>query len=155
MACQNCGCISDCNCTQVSYITLPDGSTLCLTDAVNPNPYYTTVCTGNPVNNMWAEKLNTGYGYRCRLDLMTYEEVWIVLTRVPKAKEDLLKITNDPCLIKLANETKLLVPEKEENDQLQHKMNNSLPYYRLFRGNIDGSIIIFILWIGFQILVKI
>jgi hypothetical protein len=121
-------------------IIMPDGTLICMDEAVNPAPYSTTVCTGDPVNNIWAEK--TDSGYRCRLDLMTYDQVWEVLTRVPEAKADLLRITDDQCLVYLANSSKLRVDEKEENKRLMNKFNNrSLPYYKLMRGNIDGSII--------------
>jgi len=119
-------------------IIMPNGTLICMSDDVNSAPYATTVCTGDPVNNIWAEK--TDSGYRCRLDLMTYDQVWDVLTRVPEAKADLLRITDDECLVYLANSSKLKVDEKAENQRLMHKMNRALPYYTLMRGNIDGSI---------------
>ena len=119
-------------------LILPDGTVMCMDDAVNPTHNLTTVCTGNMSNNIWCER--TAMGYRCRLDLMTYDQVWEVLTRVPNAKSDLLKITDDQCLIFLANRSKLLVDEKEDNLLVMRKFNRAIPYYTLMRGNTDGSI---------------
>ena len=72
---------------------------------------------------------------------MTYQQVWDVLTRNPRAKADLIRITDDECLLFLANRSKLKVDEKEENQRLMKKMNRAIPYYTFFRGNVDGSIV--------------
>lgn len=72
---------------------------------------------------------------------MTYEQVYEVLQRVPTAKRDLLKITDDPILIQLAETTKLKVPPQDAADQLQKKMNSrTLPFYTVLKGNVGGGI---------------
>jgi hypothetical protein len=117
-------------------------SNLCLEDAVNPTYPETTVSNGNTANNMWFREGAPGYAGQCILDTLTYEQVIGVLERVPGAGKDLLKITNDPCLVELANKVGLIVPEQEQNQQVMDRLGNrNIPYYTIFRGNIDGSIL--------------
>lgn len=116
-----------------------NGASLCMSDNVNNNPYHTTVWTKGGLPNMWLR--STTVGISTPLDLMTYEQVYEILIRVPKAKEQLYEITDDPCLIALANSSKLITPEHEEHEAVGKLFNkNSLPFYTLMRGNIDGSI---------------
>jgi hypothetical protein len=77
---------------------------------------------------------------RCILDELTYEQVYLVLERYPFAKRDLLRITTDPNLVRLANTVKLMVNEHEADQIVMDKFNaRTLPFYTLFRGNVDGT----------------
>lgn len=110
------------------------------TAACNPNPRC-TLCTKDKINNIFCVPRAPGYPPRCILDEMTYEQVYEVLQRVPGAKRDLIKITDDPILLKLAETTRLRTPPQDAADRLQKKMNaNSLPFYTVMRGNFDGHV---------------
>jgi hypothetical protein len=99
------------------------------------------VCTGDTCNNIWFQPGPPGYPGKCKLDLLTYSDVFAVLQRSPFAKADLLRITSDACLIRLAETTELCQDEKEANRIAEDRINEgTLPYYTLFRGNVDGSI---------------
>jgi hypothetical protein len=123
---------SDCGCPGFS-----------MSDDVNPNYQTCTVCNGDksdPCNVWYVNGV-------CKLDQLTYCQVWAVLERVPRAKADLLKITTDPTLISLANDSRL-VSDEIESDQAAADMINkgkgtgagTLPFYTVLRGNTDGSI---------------
>jgi len=102
----------------------------------NSDKTYSSLCNLNKTNNMWYQNNH------CRLDDLTYGQVYYVLTRNPNAKRDLLKITDDRALIELANKSGLLMDEKEENAQSAARINNpkhTLPFYTLFRGNTTGG----------------
>lgn len=105
-------------------------------ESCNPNPSACTLCNlefAQP--NVWWE------AGRCTLDQIDYEIVIRVLSHVPIAKSDLLKITDDPILVSLANTVHLTEPEQIENDQIRRRISgaNSIPYYTVLRGNIDGT----------------
>ena len=107
---------------------------------VNPDPAHFTVCTGDRVDNMFFVERAPGLPGRAILDEMTYDQVHNVLLTIRGAKEALLRITDDPTLIAMANETKLLVGQVDEGDRTQHKfMQGTLPYYTM-RGNWDGHL---------------
>ena len=107
---------------------------------VNLDPNFCTVCDGDTSNNIWFQPGPPGYPGKCKLDLMTYGQVHRVLQRVPCAKRDLLRITTDQCLIRLANTTPLIVPPQEDNRVAQQRLlRNSLPYYTVLRGNTGGD----------------
>lgn len=107
---------------------------------VNLNPNGCTVCTGSTSGNIWFQPGPPGYPGKCKLDLMTYEQVFRVLQRVPCAKAHLLRITTDECLVRLANHTKLVMPPQEASQMVERRLNaNSLPYYTVLRGNTDGT----------------
>jgi hypothetical protein len=109
-------------------------------DAVNLNHNHCTVCNGDTECNIWFEPGPPGHAGKCKLDLMTYEQVHAVLSRYPCAKAHLLRITSDPCLIRLANTTKLRMAEIESNKMCTDRINaNTLPYYTVLRGNTDGT----------------
>jgi len=122
---------------------------MCMDEDVNPNKNCCTVCTGDRTNNIWY------VNGKCKLDELTYEQVWMVLLRSPDAKRDLQRITSDPVLLTLANNTQLITDEIEDDRQAAKRIDGKgLPYYQLFRGNIDGSVIGFLwIWIGFGWLV--
>jgi hypothetical protein len=153
--CRSCGCDPcSCGCAKCGQdpcgcgpclgcggIPCSCGRHACFSDPVNLNPNGCTVCTGDTSNNIWVQPGPPGYPGKCKLDLLTYEQVYCVLQRVPCAKADLLKITSDQCLVNLANSTQLVVPEKEDNAIAASRlMRNSLPYYTVFRGNTDGTV---------------
>lgn len=116
------------------------GSQAFMNTKVNLDPNCCTVCTGDTECNIWFEPGPPGYPGKCKLDLMTYEQVHRVLQRVPYAKAQLLKITSDECLIRLANNTKLIVPPQEASQLVERRLNaNTIPYYTVLRGNTDGT----------------
>lgn len=119
------------------------GCSITMTDDVNPNYQTCTVCDGDksdPCNVWYVNGI-------CKLDQLTYDQVWCVLERVPRAKTDLMKITKDPTLLSLARDS-ILVSDDIECDKAASDLINkgrapgagTLPYYTLFRGNSDGSI---------------
>lgn len=112
-----------------------------ISDAVNLHPSDCTVMDGDTRNNIWYEPSAPGFAGKCKLDLMTYEQVYAVLARVPCAKADLLRITKDRCLIRLAQTTHLVESEIEDNRKVTKRLNaNSIPFYTLFKGNTDGTV---------------
>ena len=141
-SCTSCGC-TPCGCTScVSCGCDPCGcgDNVQLCNRVNLDPVNCTVCNGNTECNIWFEPGPPGHAGKCKLDNLTYEQDWLVLSRVPEAKKDLLRITSDPCLVRLANTTKLRVPEIEDNKRAADRINaNTLPYYTVLRGNVDGT----------------
>mgnify|MGYP001298665663 CR=1 FL=1 len=109
---------------------------------VNPNKNRCTMCSGDTSNNIWFQPGPPGYPGKCKLDEMTFEQVWIVLLRVPQAKKDLLRITENADLLTLASQTSLIQDPIEDDKKVDYLINkqNTLPYYTLLRGNIDGSV---------------
>ena len=111
---------------------------------VNNDYQHCTVCTGDKTGpNVWYVK-----GV-CKLDQLTYSQVYMVLQRIPSAKADLLKITKDPYLVALANDSKLVSDDLDSDKIAADLINkgdpsgrgaNTLPYYTLIGGNTDGSI---------------
>lgn len=92
-----------------------------------------TLCDGNTANNEWFVE-----GV-CLLDQMNPSQVTYILQRNPKAREDLKTVTTCEELHQLIDEVPLL-DTREEEDRLQKSMNaNSLPFYTLFRGNLNNS----------------
>lgn len=109
-------------------------------DPVNPDPTQCTLCTGDTSNNVFFSSRAPGFPGRCVLDEMTYEQVSMVIQRVPGAKEDLMRITDDPLLLKLASESCLVESPLDENERVQKRINaNTLPMYTVLCGNIDGT----------------
>lgn len=75
----------------------------------------------------------------CKLDQVTFEVVIRVLTHIPRAKQDLLNITDDTMLIQIANTTGLVEPPQDDSDRIQKRLNaRTIPYYTLFRGRGVG-----------------
>lgn len=102
----------------------------------NTDKTYSSLCSLDKTNNIWY--VNNA----CRLDELTYGQVYYILVRNPDAKRDLLKITDDPALVALANQSSLMMDEKEDNAQSAARINNpkhTLPYYTLFKGNPGGG----------------
>jgi hypothetical protein len=103
----------------------------------NLTPNECTLCN-RPASkgNVWIEN------NICRLDEIDYDVVCRVLSHVPRARKDLLEITNDPTLIALANTVGLVIPDQEENEIHRKRLTrNTLPYYTIFKGNVGGNII--------------
>ncbi len=108
---------------------------------VNPDKNTCTVCSLNTQDNIWFVPRAPGFPGRCILDELTYADVYWVLMKNPKAAEDLKKITEDPTLLKLANEVKLVEYPMKDSDEVQKRLNaNSIPFYTVLRGNSDGTI---------------
>lgn len=83
-----------------------------------------TLCDGDCSNNIWF------VDGKCKLDQLSYEQVYFVLQRNPRAKADLLRATTDPNLIMLANSSKLITDEIEDNQVAYRLVNkNTLPMY--------------------------
>ena len=120
-------------------------------DPINPTSDcfgFVSKCTGNHSNNMFWREGAPGYPGQCILDQMDFEQLFLVLSRVPTAGEHLIRITNDPVLLRLARETKLGIPEYEDDQRAADMINKgkgtgagTLPYYTVIGGNVDGSII--------------
>jgi hypothetical protein len=108
---------------------------------VNPDPNNCTLCTGDTSDNIFFVPRAPGYPPKCVLDELTYSQVWILLQRVPKAKSDLLRITDDPILVRMAESSKLVESPHDEDERMRKKLHeNSLPMYTVLKGNIDGSL---------------
>lgn len=135
----SCGCNQDpCGCAgrpEPGCASLDDNA------PVNENPYGASVATGDKVNNIWWRPGPPGYPGSSPLDLMTYGQVAYVLRKNPRAKGDLLRITTDPCLIRLANSIDLTIPDDVDNGIAAKRLQaNSLPFYTVFKGNPYGNI---------------
>jgi len=114
---------------------------------VNPNKNCCTLCSGDiRTPNVWFTPPPPGFTQgvgRCILDELTFGEVYTVLIRNPDAKKDLLRITRDPDVVALANNSQLIQDPLDSDLRATNLINkgpNSLPFYTFFRGNIDGSI---------------
>ncbi len=125
------------------------GSTLAIdnSDPVNPTPNCCTKCTGDHTNNVFWRTGAPGFPGKCILDELDFAQLFLVLERYPGAKKDLLRITDDPVLIQLANETKPAGTELEDDQKAADMINKgrgkgpgTLPYYTIMHGNTDGSI---------------
>lgn len=111
----------------------------CLTEKVNPYPNDCTMCNLVTACNMFYIE-QPGYEGRCILDEMTFEDVLRILSRNPAAREHMLRITSDPCLVKMAQLTDVVIPIAEQDQAFMRRINNSIPFYTLFRGNMGGDI---------------
>lgn len=97
-----------------------------------------TYCDLDRKNNVWVEGVQdeNGNGGICMLDTMTEAQIVGVIQCNDRARADLLKVTSDPCLRKLA-ETVPRLSTLEPADQLQQETNrhkDSIPFYTVFRG---------------------
>jgi len=119
------------------------GCDFSMSDNVNDNYQYCTVCDGDK-----SDSCNIWYvDGVCKLDQLTYDQVWLILERIPRAKQDLLNITTDPTLRSLANDSHLISDEIESDKAASDLINKgrgtgagTLPFYTVIRGNSDGSI---------------
>lgn len=108
----------------------------------NPNPNQCTLCTGDVSDNIFFVPRATGYQGRCMLDEMTYDQISLTLSKVPKAKEDLIRITDDQILLRMARTSRLKESPLDEDEKMRKKLHeNSLPFYTVLGGNVDGSIV--------------
>jgi len=108
---------------------------------VNPDPNHCTLCTGDKTDNIFYQPGAPGSHGRCILDELTYEQVYLVLERTPKAKKDLLRITDDPILIAMANDSRVVEDPIDEDERMRKRLHrNSLPLYSsVLNGNFDGT----------------
>ena len=106
-------------------------------------PVSTSKCKRLLEPNVWIERgTNSGSENAigiCLLDTMTEEQVIYTLERDPKARADLLKVTDDPQLLHLAKAV-MPLPSQEESDMHQKWFNRTdapaaNPFYAIFRGN--------------------
>ncbi len=136
----SCGCLTTpCTCAAPKC----EGD-LCFVDPcepVNPDPNCGSKCNRDLSNNIWYVPDQPGFDCKCKLDNMTYGQVIRVLEMIPYANKQLAAITDDPCLLMLAREIKLIVPVQEDDERSSDRINaNTLPYYTRFAGNMDGSV---------------
>jgi hypothetical protein len=109
-------------------------------DPVNPDPAHCTLATGDTTNNIFFVPRAPGYPPRCVLDELTYEQVAIILQRVPCAKADLMRITDDQILLEMARDSRLIESPLDEDERMRKKMHeNTLPIYTVLNGNFDGT----------------
>lgn len=131
--------------------SVPQLNEIDLSTNINATPNVCTFCTGDTTDNIWFIPGAPGYPGQCRLDQLTFEQVHDVLQRVPQAKKDLLRITTDPVLVQLANETRLTNDDIEADQKsvnlinrgvagLNPGTNRTIPFYTVFRGNFGGDI---------------
>jgi len=122
---------SDCGCHTIEDMSVD----------VNPEKNCCTKCTGDTECNIWFTLRAPGFPGRCILDELTYDQVYDVLLRNPNAARDLQRITNDPKLLSLAREVKLIAPDQQDAEAAAKRLNaNSLPFYTVLRGNSDGTV---------------
>jgi len=96
----------------------------------------TTLCTGDCSKNIWF------VNGKCKLDEITYDTVYYVLQKNRSAKKDLLRITADPSLVRLAEYTNLVSDEIKDNMTPYKVINNparTLPFYNLYGGNLNRN----------------
>lgn len=100
-------------------------------DPCNPGNLQ-TLCDGDCTNNIWY------VNGQCKLDQLTYEQVYYILQHNRTAKRDLLRATSNPALVMLAHQTPLIMDEKDDNttQKLINDPAKTLPFYTLFRGNL-------------------
>jgi len=102
----------------------------------NQTPSVSSLCNLNKENNIWYEN------NACRLDELTYDQVYYILCRNPNAKRDLLRITDDASLVALATQSGLIIDDKEDDARTAQVINNpkhTIPFYTLFKGNSGGG----------------
>ena len=106
------------------------------------NPNYEcrqhTYCNGDRTNNVWLEGGNheTGEGGVCLLDNMNQDQVVYCVERDDVARKDLKRVTRDPTLLAIAENTPRL-DTREPMDVEQSEINNNnftMPFYQAFRG---------------------
>ncbi len=130
-----------CTCNQNPCVC-PYGHHFAMETQVNPNKNCCTMCSGDTKHNIWFQPGPPGFPGRCILDELSYGQVWAVLIRSPYAKKDLLRITHYPPLVAMANQSQLIQDPLDADQRATSIINdrNTLPFYTLFHGNIDGSI---------------
>ena len=98
-----------------------------------------TCCDRDRVNNVWVEGANeNGEGGICMLDNLNRAQIVGILKADDRARADLLKVTSNPELLALAENTERL-PAHQPDDRLQTQVNankqaESIPFYAIFRG---------------------
>lgn len=100
----------------------------------NPDKEVSLCINPVPAGNVWFIR-NT-----CKLDQVNFEVVIRVLSHIPRARKDLLAITDDPMLIQIANSVGLVEAPQDESDRIQKRLSRrTIPYYTLFRGRGVGT----------------
>jgi hypothetical protein len=128
-----------CNCGG-NHLTETD----CPTETENPcgdcglQPTRTTYCDRDIVDNVWMERdgnLPDAPGI-CLLDTMDECQIIDVVSRQPRARADLLRVTSDPHLRELAVTTPQLGTDESEDKEMSdiNRNSESIPFYTIFRG---------------------
>lgn len=108
---------------------------------VNPEKNCCTMCDLDIVDNVWFQPGPPGFLGKCKLDELTFGQVYMVLQRNPNAKADLLRVSSNRALRILASQSQLITDPLDDDRNAQKRIDaNSLPFYTQMRGNIDGSI---------------
>lgn len=97
-----------------------------------------TCCDLNRLNNVWVEGEYPETGAVCMLDNLTIASISEILTRDPRARQDLVKVTSNPYLRDLAAQVPQLSTQ-DDGDRVQKQASQILgagPFYTLFRGQI-------------------
>ncbi len=96
-----------------------------------------TFCDLEVTNNVWVEGIvDVPAGKRglCMLDSMTIDQVIYVLEHDPRARTDLLKVTSNADLRRLAGEVPLLPRQDAADLEQSADAKAGLPFYTVFRG---------------------
>jgi len=121
-----CGCqTSPCSCEPTTAVCAP-----------TRKPSKCDLYTGDP--NCWVEKGDPSAKGICMLDTLNECQVTYIIQHNERARVDLLKVTSDPALRRLA-ETIPKLPVVEQNDAEQAYVNKTnepaaSPFYAVFRG---------------------
>lgn len=121
---------------------LDEGVAIDLTKPVNPHKNRCTVCTGDTRDNIWFQPKAPGHPGRCILDEITYDDVYQVLLKFPTAASDLARITDVRDLQTLSRTVKVMMDPLDDDRVFAKRLNNNtIPFYSIFAGNMDGSIL--------------
>lgn len=96
----------------------------------------TSLCDGDCEKNIWF------VNGKCKLDELTFDQVYFILQRNPSAKKDLLRVTTNQELIQLATYSQLIKDPIEDDMRPYRLVNNpaqTLPFYTLFKGNLNRN----------------
>jgi hypothetical protein len=94
-----------------------------------------TRCNRDRVNNVWIEGGNpeTGEGGVCLLDNMTDQQIIWIIERDERAREDLIRVTDDVHLQEIARSIARL-PTRDDPEPVRGMTNTSVPFYSAFGG---------------------
>jgi hypothetical protein len=106
-------------------------------EKINPNPQHRTLCQiehGKHDNIFFVNG-------KCKLDELTWQDLFFILERIPVARRDLCRITTEKQLHLLARESSMVTDIIEDDQRSTDLINeNTIPTYTVFKGNIGGDI---------------
>jgi hypothetical protein len=128
MACQS-GCSCNGGCQETTH------TSICGCDQPISTEPVGTACDRDRKNNVWVEGADAdGNGGICLLDNLCEQQIVDIIQRDEVARVDLIRVSTNPELHKLAVTVPRL-PGHNEGDKLQQEMNQgTLPFYTVFRG---------------------